>query len=148
MTELGAEERGISMKDFTGSIGYDDEPVNPKARMILTVSPVPLIATATGQHVLTSTVYSKSALRVAAHELSEDHADIHYFPSYEIVNSAQGGGYYFAPGRRSVNDHGVQRVMSHFFTGPLAEAFPVPNSASAGDVVCDEEAIESVTDGG
>jgi hypothetical protein len=46
--------------------------VNPTARMLLTVSPVPLAATATDNHVLVATTYSKSVLRAVAGELSED----------------------------------------------------------------------------
>src|SRR3954469_22350683 len=42
---------------------------NPGGRFILTVSPVPLVATATDQHVLAATTYSKAALRVAAEEV-------------------------------------------------------------------------------
>lgn len=37
---------------------------NPNIRFLLTVSPVSLIATYEDRHVLTSTIYSKSALRV------------------------------------------------------------------------------------
>ena len=40
--------------------------INPKVNVILTVSPVPLMATATKQHVLNANTYSKSVLRVAA----------------------------------------------------------------------------------
>jgi len=41
--------------------------VNPRASIVLTVSPVPLVATAEpGAHVLSATTYSKSVLRVAA----------------------------------------------------------------------------------
>lgn len=121
--------------------------VNPTARMILTVSPVPLIATASGKHVLAATMYSKSVLRVVAQEMAEQHDDVFYFPSYEIINSPQGRGYYFDPDLRSVNDRGVQYVMSHFFTGGMEKAFPRPGvSAVEGDVVCDEEAIEERVD--
>lgn len=119
--------------------------VNPSAKMILTVSPVPLIATASGEHVLTATSYSKSVLRVAAQELATEHERIYYFPSYEIVNSAQGRGYYFEPDLRTVNDAGVSFVMSHFFTGAIGEAFPMPGTDVGGDVVCDEESIEKAS---
>ena len=40
--------------------------VNPTVSLILTVSPVPLVATYEPRHVLVSTTYSKAALRVAA----------------------------------------------------------------------------------
>jgi len=44
--------------------------INPEVRIILTVSPVPLVATATGRHVLAATLYSKSVLRAAAGEIT------------------------------------------------------------------------------
>lgn len=63
--------------------------VNAKAQIILTVSPVPLAATAsTGGHVLSATTYSKSVLRVAAEVVTKRFAEIHYFPSYEIITGA------------------------------------------------------------
>lgn len=42
---------------------------NPNARFLLTVSPVALVATAEDRSVMTSTIYSKSVLRVAAEEV-------------------------------------------------------------------------------
>lgn len=56
-------------------------------RIILTVSPVPLTATASGKHVLVSNTYSKSVLRAVAGYLSERYSNIDYFPSYEIVTN-------------------------------------------------------------
>lgn len=136
---LSAAESVGEMNEFWQLV----KSINPSARMILTVSPVPLIATASGKHVLAATMYSKSVLRVVAQEMADNHEDVFYFPSYEIVNSAQGRGYYFEPDLRSVNDRGVQYVMSHFFSGEMEKAFPShERGESAGDVVCDEEAIE------
>lgn len=54
---------------------------NPDVKFLLTVSPVPLTATASTQHVLPATTYSKSVLRSVAGEMSEDFDDIDYFPS-------------------------------------------------------------------
>src|SRR5205085_5408644 len=54
--------------------------VNPSAKIILTVSPIPLIATYEDQHVLVATTYSKSVLRVAADEAARDRSDVMYFP--------------------------------------------------------------------
>lgn len=141
---LSVAEIITDMQDFWRMV----KEINSSARMILTVSPVPLIATASGEHVLSATMYSKSVLRVAAHELSTQLVDVFYFPSYEIINSPQGRGYYFEPDMRTVNDHGVRHVMSHFFTGSLATAFPDRRGAGADgdDVVCDEEAIEEATE--
>jgi hypothetical protein len=118
--------------------------INPTARMILTVSPVPLIATASDQHILTATTYSKSVLRAAAGDLANTVEDVHYFPSYEIVNAPQGRGYYFDPDLRSVNDLGVRYVMSHFFSGDLARVFPDSSGSELqGEIVCDEDTIEA-----
>ncbi len=87
---------------------------NPKARVILTVSPVPLAATAIDQSVLVSTIYSKSVLRVAAEELARERDYVAYFPSYEIIVGAYNRGAYFAPDLRSVTEAGVNHVMRLF----------------------------------
>lgn len=119
--------------------------INPTARMLLTVSPVPLAATATQNHVLVATTYSKSVLRAVAGELSEDVADIHYFPSYEIISSHPARGMFFEPDLRNVNPYGVNYVMSHFFSGSLAVEFS--NTAKSFDednleLICDEERLD------
>jgi hypothetical protein len=84
--------------------------VNPGLRIILTVSPVPLVATATDAHVLCATTYSKSVLRVACDEASRASADVLYFPAYEIITGPQAPDY-FAPDRRTVNRAGIEAVM-------------------------------------
>jgi hypothetical protein len=76
------------MSAFIGSL----REVNPKAKVILTVSPVPLFATAVDRHVLVSTTYSKSVLRVAAQALVESYDYVFYFPAYEIVAGTSRGG--------------------------------------------------------
>jgi GSCFA family len=87
---------------------------NPKARFILTVSPVPLVATATGRSVLAATTYSKSVLRVACEEIAADYDDVAYFPSYEIITGNYNRGRYFASDLRSVTEEGVEHVMRLF----------------------------------
>ena len=95
--------------------------VNPGVKIILTVSPVALIATYEDRHVLVSTVASKSALRAAADEVERSHGGVTYFPSYEIITGPQARSKYFAPDCREVTPEGVSFVMSifsrHFFAG-------------------------------
>ncbi|MCV2893916.1 GSCFA domain-containing protein [Lentibacter sp. XHP0401] len=91
--------------------------INPSLKFLLTVSPVPLTATATDDHVLLATQYSKSVLRAVAGDLAEVAADIDYFPSYEIIASPPTRGQFFAPNMRSVEPDGVALVMEHFFKG-------------------------------
>lgn len=89
--------------------------VNPKARILLTVSPVPLAATATDEHVLVATTYSKSVLRAVAGDLASDIDYISYFPSYEIIVGHPSRGMFYEPNLRTVCSAGVEQVMSYFF---------------------------------
>ena len=88
--------------------------VNPRARIILTVSPVPLIATFEPRHVLQSTVYSKSVLRVACKEIIRRHAHVSYFASYEVVTATGDSRRYFLSDRREVSDGALAHVMDCF----------------------------------
>jgi len=89
--------------------------VNPHAQIVLTVSPVPLMATAAAdEHVLTATTYSKSVLRVAAQTLKDGHQNVHYFPSFEIITGAYNRGAYYAEDLRNVTEEGVSHVMRLF----------------------------------
>ena len=111
--------------------------LNPEARLILTVSPVPLAATASGNHVLPATIYSKSVLRAAAQEAAEDLPGLFYFPSYEIVTGPQARGRFFADDLREVTEEGVGHVMRVFLHG----------AAGVDDVFLAPKLPESVADG-
>lgn len=96
---------------------------NRNLKVLLTVSPVPLTATASAAHVLTATTYSKSALRAVAGDLAAAHDFVDYFPSYEIITGFPFRGMFFGPNLRSVSAAGVDFVMTCFFRD-LAERFP------------------------
>lgn len=137
--------------------------VNPGVRVILTVSPVPLIATFEDRHVVLSTELSKAALRVVADTASKHQDKIAYFPSYEIITSHFNGGSYFAADMRSVSPDGVAKVMKvfshHFMTNqsivPAARKITsrpkrktsrernesIMEHEKLVNIVCDEEAI-------
>ncbi len=103
--------------------------VNPDLRIVLTVSPVPLVATYTGQPVVVATSYSKSVLRAACEAVVRDRAAVDYFPSYEMITSHVGGGRFFADNLRDVRPEGVRFVMETFFArflGREAPATPAP----------------------
>lgn len=107
--------------------------LNPALRVLLTVSPVPLTATASQAHVLPATVLSKSVLRAVAGELQADDAAVDYFPSYELVTSVKAGAGWFEPNLRSVREAAVARVMAVFTRAHLgAAAVPLdPEDAPA-----------------
>ena len=122
--------------------------VNPTIRFVLTVSPVPLIATYEPRHVLVSTTISKAILRVAAHEISSSHDFIEYFPSYEIISGSALGSQYFDNDLRQVRQVGVDHVMrvfeKHMLGLSASTANPVLEHGrreTRGNVVCDEETI-------
>lgn len=130
--------------------------VNPNARVIVTVSPVPLIATAENRHVLVSTTYSKSALRVACEEITRKYEFVEYFPSYEIITGSFNRGSYFADDLRSVTEDGVSHVMRLFLShatvttnNPKAESSSlqeedfVRKMTNVVDTTCEEELIEA-----
>jgi hypothetical protein len=89
--------------------------VNPKLRVLLTVSPVPLTATKSGKHVLVASMESKSILRAVAGRTANSRGFVDYFPSYEIINATPYRGSFFEPNQRSVSKTGVHHVMNHFF---------------------------------
>ena len=116
---------------------------NPSVRFLFTVSPVPLVATATGKHVLTATMYSKSVLRAIAGELSDHDPAIDYYPSYELVASHPMRGAYFNPDLRTVAAEGVDQVMKYFFYEhkPFtvkANSMPEEHEGADSEVVCEE----------
>ncbi|QYK43124.1 MAG: GSCFA domain-containing protein [Paracoccaceae bacterium] len=98
--------------------------LNPKIRFMLTVSPVPLTATASGQHVEVATCYSKAVLRAVVGTLYEESARTDYFPSYETITSLNNRGVYFEANKRSVSKLGVETAMGLFMRshGAAAEA--------------------------
>ncbi|WP_415919511.1 GSCFA domain-containing protein [Tateyamaria sp. SN6-1] len=92
------------MRDFASDI-----------RVLLTVSPVPLTATATQNHILAATTYSKSVLRAVAEELTLQHEFVDYFPSYELVTGTPFIANAYTSNLRTVRRDAVDRVMSVFF---------------------------------
>jgi hypothetical protein len=109
--------------NFTFREIYDDfvafrklmKRLNPKVNFLVTVSPVPLTATASDDHVLPATVYSKSVLRAVAGQLSKEFDDVDYFPSYEIVATPFSGKIFYDESMRAVTEEGVATVMRIFF---------------------------------
>jgi hypothetical protein len=127
---------------------------NPRVKFLLTVSPVPLIATYENRHVLESTVYSKSVLRVACEEVLRLVFDTYYFPSYELITSSAVSGRYFRDDLREVTPMGVSHVMrvfeKHYIYVDSKDVHSVKvdmqdtakSICSEIGVVCDEEVIE------
>jgi hypothetical protein len=105
--------------------------VNPNLKIILTVSPIPLVATRTSQNVLCASSYSKSVLRSVVGDLDNLYDNVAYFPSYEIINSVCSFGQYLSSDLRDVTERGVSHVMDCFlssFYNELPKNFPEKKS--------------------
>ena len=136
---------------------------NPGMRIVLTVSPVSLIATYEDRHVLVSTVYSKSVLRVVAETVTRSLANVAYFPSYEMITGPHAGRSSFEDDLREVRPEAVASVMQtfsrHYLTAtpgenraPALEPAILDTRLSAADAedfdllnkaICDEQVIEN-----
>ena len=120
------------VKAFRGGKGF---------KIILTVSPVPLTATASKQHILVANTYSKATLRAVAAKLSE-RSSIDYFPSYEIVTNPR---YYqgsYDSNLRTVKKSTVDNVMNYFFSEhcPFKIISTIPTDDL--DIQCEEQLLE------
>lgn len=140
-----SEIRG-AMDAFIGKLSR----LNPDAKILLTVSPVPLTATYTEDHVLVATMHSKSILRVVCSELVADHDNAFYFPSYEMISNAYTGGTAYSPANlREVEPGAIEKVM-RFFEGMYLEKTPEARDQGEYDrmnfeeaeAVCDDVEIE------
>ncbi len=121
---------------------------NPDLRILLTVSPVPLTATASGRHILTATTQSKAILRAAASEIIQSDLECDYFPSYELVTAPKSdGSNWFEPNLRSVSAEGVARVMKVFLRAHNLALEPNSDNlqpeAEADEPHCDELLLEA-----
>lgn len=129
----------------------------PGLRVLLTVSPVPLTATASGGHVLCATFYSKAVLRAVAGQLCQEYDEVDYFPSFEIICNPWSAKTFYESNMRSVHPDGVAVVMESFFAEHGSAGVPKAITSSPhqetdgarmlhqdpGDVICEEELLSA-----
>jgi hypothetical protein len=152
----------LSVNDVVNDLTYFCDcmrQINTDFKMILTVSPVPLTATAENRHVLCSTTVSKAVLRLAAEQVASEQPEVQYFPSYEIITSLASRGAYFAPNLRDVTEQGVEHVMRVFFNHvinddgsskkhdlqskrPISQRITLTGMQQVVDAICDEELLD------
>ena len=132
---------------------------NPGVKFIVTVSPVPLTATASGHHVEVATAYSKAVLRAVCGQLVSEFDNIDYFPSYEIITSQKNAARYYNDSLREVTAEGVAAAMGTFLAahagqdqpsvavadGPAPDALatpPTPDDTDFG-LVCEDALLDA-----
>jgi hypothetical protein len=127
--------------------------LRPHLRFLVTVSPVPLTATASDAHVEVATSRSKSILRAVCAELCDAFPEVDYFPSYEIITAQCARASFYEANLRSVSAAGVATAMQTFLVAqgalPEGELDP-PDTADAPagrlrsreDVVCEDMLLD------
>jgi hypothetical protein len=88
----------------------------PEARLVVTLSPIPLVATFRPESCIASNAVSKAVLRAAIDEVYRDVKDegvLWYWPAYEIVQEAFGPGKY-SDDRRHIKPPVLEYVMALF----------------------------------
>jgi len=133
--------------DFTAAVDLIRR-INPDVRFVLTVSPVPLVATMSGNHILHANTYSKSVLRVACEELASNLELVSYFPSYEIITGTYNTHLYYDDSRRCVTQQGINHVMRVFFETYTDKSYDEDGRNNGRnrpsgeiEVVCDEDQL-------
>lgn len=119
--------------------------INPALKLLLTVSPVPLTATATGGHILLASTLSKAILRAAVATIMAEDPGVDYFPSYEIITNPAARSRFFAENLRQPTPKGVETVMAQFLAAMGAAGKPSPKAAAgqsgpsdAAEAICEE----------
>src|SRR5438874_10203637 len=99
-------------------------------QIVVTVSPVPLQATFSGEDVVIANTYSKSLLRTVAQEWAAAHKNVHYFPSYEIVQNSD-RAVTWEEDLRHVKGEVANHVMKLFLRHYLEESSVVTSKLTA-----------------
>jgi hypothetical protein len=117
----------------------------PKMRVLLTVSPVPLMSTHRPMDVILANSYSKSVLRTAAEEAVVRHEFVTYFPSFESFTLSD-RKLAWRDDLVHTNDDlvafNVQRMISAFTTGRLADEGTILEQAQLLDTSEPQHALD------
>ena len=107
---LTAQENVDNMSNFFMEV----KKRNPKFKMVLTLSPIPLLATGRAEthHIIEANTHSKAVLRVAVEEVVNKFEDVYYLPSYELVTECMPNAW--LDDHRHVTEETVSRVVEMF----------------------------------
>lgn len=94
--------------------------INSKAKFVITVSPVPLLRTFSGNSQVIANCYSKSTLRSACELITSSISpqDIVYFPSYEIVTTSKSWDFW-QKDLQHIKSGGVAQLVKYLLTAMM-----------------------------
>jgi hypothetical protein len=115
--------------------------------VIVTVSPVPMSETFSGQDVALANMRSKSTLRIAAEQFSSAYDDVDYFPSYDIVTLSPRNLAY-AGDRLHVANSVVGTIMGIFLSLYADIETPAPDFVELAYLAANPDVEDAVRTGG
>ena len=118
INQAPSEKQGFSFVESTYEQNYDnmDKVCSllrkhfPDKPVILTVSPVPLTRTFTGNDIVVANMESKSILRAVAARVAKENINVTYWPSYEIALAHD----LFEDDGRHVRRAGIDLIVDQF----------------------------------
>ncbi len=142
------EFRVLSYEDVLGGLRdlyqilsqYRTKPM----RMLVTVSPVPLLSTFRNMDVLVANTYSKSVQRAAIDAFIAETDGVDYFPSYEFVVLSDPRVAWSRGDYRHVSPDLVSRIMSTVLTRYVEGAAPDEGAGTSTELLSDEALEASV----
>jgi hypothetical protein len=128
MSAANAEFYRVTVGDMLDDLShiYGMVKAHTRARMIVTVSPVPLHATFTPLDVRVANTESKARIRAAVSEFVERHPDVSYFHSYEMVTTAERLSDFMLEDGRHVSSLAVDYILQQFLAQYATSDVPVP----------------------
>ncbi|MEE2746743.1 MAG: GSCFA domain-containing protein [Pseudomonadota bacterium] len=124
----GTSETSLHMSTFAENLKNLEtlyeliKQLNQNARIIVTVSPVPLERTFSGRDIVVANSDGKSLLRAVLSEFTQCYKDVFYFPAYEMVNSL--GEKAYIPGDlRHVKKSVVDMIIQVFINAHMTDNY-------------------------
>lgn len=107
---LTVQENVDNIKSFVTMVREE----NPDFKLVISLSPIPLLATGRGEthHIIEANTHSKAVLRVAIDQVINEMDGVYYLPSYELVTECSQDAW--KADHRHVKTEVVQRVISMF----------------------------------
>lgn len=107
---LTVQENVDNIKSFVTMVREE----NPDFKLVISLSPIPLLATGRGEthHIIEANTHSKAVLRVAIDQVINEMEGVYYLPSYELVMECSQDAW--KDDHRHVKSEVVQRVISMF----------------------------------
>jgi hypothetical protein len=94
-------------------VDFISQKTEGRAKIIITVSPVPLAATFTDKDIVIANQYSKSTLVCCAQTIADENDQVDYFPSYEMVMNSDRASAWLKDGVH-INEQLVDNVITQF----------------------------------